>query len=93
MDVSAETAIRKRSVTIAGHQTSISLETAFWEALRDIAGTHGLSINALIERIDETRSGNLSSAIRVFVLRQFRPTAGTTPPDAPPGAPTRPGGV
>ena len=85
VDASAQTAIRKRSVTISGHQTSISLETAFWDALREIAHTHGLSVNALIERIDETRSGNLSSAIRVFVLRQFRPASG--------GAPTRPDGV
>jgi predicted DNA-binding ribbon-helix-helix protein len=60
--------VRKRSVTIAGHQTSVSLETAFWDALKRLAASRGLSMNALIEEIDQTRSGNLSSAIRVHVL-------------------------
>lgn len=64
--------MRKRSVTLAGHQTSISLETAFWDALKAIAAGYGLSINALVERIDEGRTGNLSSAIRVFVLRHVQ---------------------
>jgi len=62
--------IRKRSVTIAGHSTSVSLEAAFWDALKDIAARRNLSINALIERIDEGRTGNLSSAIRVHVLAE-----------------------
>jgi predicted DNA-binding ribbon-helix-helix protein len=62
------TAIRKRSVTIAGHRTSISLEDAFWEALTRIAAQKGLSVNRLIALIDAERSGNLSSAIRVYVL-------------------------
>lgn len=63
-------AIKKRSVTIAGHRTSISLEDAFWEALTRIAAQKGLSLNRLIAMIDAERSGNLSSAIRVYVLRQ-----------------------
>jgi len=58
----------KRSVRIAGHATSISLETAFWQGLCAIAASRRLSINALIAAIDSTRSGNLSSAIRLFVL-------------------------
>ncbi|UEM02149.1 ribbon-helix-helix domain-containing protein [Skermanella rosea] len=66
-----DSAIRKRSVTIAGHSTSVSLEAAFWDALKDIAASRGVSVNALIEQIDEGRSGNLSSAIRVFVLAEF----------------------
>jgi predicted DNA-binding ribbon-helix-helix protein len=60
--------IRKRSVLIAGHATSVSLEDAFWRQLKIIAGARGLSINRLIGGIDRRRRGNLSSAIRVFVL-------------------------
>lgn len=69
--------IRKRSVRIAKHQTSISLEAAFWDALKEIAEGRGLSLNQMITRIDAARpadgsAGNLSSAIRVFVLDQLR---------------------
>jgi predicted DNA-binding ribbon-helix-helix protein len=62
-------AMRKRSVLIAGHSTSVSLEAAFWEALRAVAAERGCSINALVEAVDRDRTGNLSSALRVFVLR------------------------
>ncbi len=66
------TQISKRSVLIAGHATSVSLEQAFWRALKDIARGRGLSINALVTEIDRKRGedakGNLSSAVRVFVL-------------------------
>ncbi len=65
-------AIKKRSVVIAGHKTSVSLENAFWEALRSIAAQRALSVNELIGGIDRERAGNLSSAIRVFVLESFR---------------------
>jgi predicted DNA-binding ribbon-helix-helix protein len=65
-----DSSIRKRSVTIAGHSTSVSLEAAFWDALKDIAATRSVSVNALIEAIDGGRTGNLSSAIRVFVLAE-----------------------
>ena len=65
--------IIKRSVSIAGHRTSISLEEPFWEVLREIAEREKLSIQALIGRIDAERGGqNLSSAIRVFVLSDLR---------------------
>ena len=60
--------MRKHSVVIAGHRTSISLETAFWRALLDIAKIRGVSANQLITRIDRERQGNLSSAIRLCVL-------------------------
>lgn len=66
------TALRKRSVTIAGHRTSVSLEAAFWDALKEIAAARGVSLNALIAEIDGTRAGNLSSALRVFVLAALR---------------------
>jgi predicted DNA-binding ribbon-helix-helix protein len=68
--------IRKRSVMIAGHATSVSLEDEFWEALRSIAARRGLSLNALIAEIDRARSGrNLSSALRVHVLHALQPPA------------------
>jgi predicted DNA-binding ribbon-helix-helix protein len=61
--------IKKRSVDIAGHRTSVSLEAPFWDALAAIAARRGVSINQLIADIDKDRSGNLSSALRIFVLR------------------------
>ncbi len=64
--------IRKRSVMIAGHSTSISLAAEFWSALRDIARRRGLSLNEIVAEIDGTRTGNLSSAIRVYVLNAVR---------------------
>lgn len=64
--------IVKRSVVIDGHRTSVSLEPAFWEVLKEIAERRSLSINKLIAEIDRGRTGNLSSAIRVFVLRTVR---------------------
>jgi predicted DNA-binding ribbon-helix-helix protein len=61
--------IAKHSLAIAGHRTSISLEQAFWDGLRCLAGERGLSIAALVAEIDAARGpANLSSAIRVFVL-------------------------
>ena len=68
--------ILKRSVMIAGHRTSVSLEAPFWEALREIAAGRGVSVAALVGEIDAGRGGqNLSSAIRVFVLAAFRAAA------------------
>ncbi|WP_243371722.1 ribbon-helix-helix domain-containing protein [Microvirga solisilvae] len=65
--------IVKRSVSIAGHRTSISLEEPFWQLLRDIAERETISVQALIGRIDAERGEqNLSSAIRVFVLMDVR---------------------
>ncbi|HIF26904.1 MAG TPA: hypothetical protein EYG18_02540 [Micavibrio sp.] len=65
--------MRKRSIKIAGHATSISLEDEFWDALNDIAESKSLGITALIELIDKQRkTDNLSSAIRLYVLDYFR---------------------
>ena len=62
-------AVRKRSLSIAGHRTSISLEEPFWDALGRLAGERGLSVPALVSEIDRDRGDtNLSSAIRVHVL-------------------------
>ena len=70
-------AVLKRSVSIAGHRTSISLEEPFWEGLREIAERETISVQALIGRIDAERGEqNLSSAIRVFVLNDLRQRLG-----------------
>ncbi len=63
--------IRKRTVTVSGHVTSVSLEEAFWDVLKEIAASRDLSINNLVSEVDATRSGNLSSALRVFVLSEL----------------------
>ena len=62
----------KRSIRIAGHATSVSLEAPFWEALCEIAARRRQSVNALLAAIDDARDGNLSSAIRLFVLASCR---------------------
>ncbi len=67
----ALSAIVKRSVTIAGHPTSVSLEQEFWDALKDIARQRNVSLPALIADVDKTRTGGLSSALRVFVLKSI----------------------
>ncbi len=68
-------AARKRSVTLDRHRTSISIEDPFWEALKTIADERGISLHALVEAIDRTRDGregNLSGALRVFVLKTLQ---------------------
>lgn len=65
-------AVRKRSVKIAGHSTSLSLEGVFWDALKEVAAARRLSLNALIEEIDRGRGSNLSSAVRVYLLNHYR---------------------
>jgi predicted DNA-binding ribbon-helix-helix protein len=63
----------KRSIVIAGHKTSVSLEDAFWKGLKDIAGGRDTTLSDLVASIDsERRHGNLSSAIRLFVLDFYR---------------------
>ena len=61
--------IQKRSVVISGHATSISIETEFWDLLKDIATRQGVSINYLLSKIDRGRTNNLSSAARIYVLK------------------------
>ena len=64
-----KSSISKRSIIIGGHKTSVSLEDAFWEAVREIAKKRGETISSLVGNIDADRQqGNLSSAIRLFVL-------------------------
>ena len=63
----------KRSIVIAGHKTSVSLEDAFWQGLKQIAAGRSLTLSDLVASIDHDRhQGNLSSAIRLFVLDHYR---------------------
>ena len=63
----------KRSIVIAGHKTSVSLEDAFWKGLKEIAGGRDMTLSDLVAAIDSERQhGNLSSAIRLFVLDFYR---------------------
>jgi len=63
----------KRSVVIGGHKTSVSLEEAFWDGMKEISRERGKTISELVSEIDDRRQqGNLSSAIRLFVLDHFR---------------------
>ncbi len=73
-DAVAAKKLLKRSVTIAGHRTSVSLEAEFWQALADIAAESKRPLARLIVEIDkrEGRAKNLSSALRLFVLAHYR---------------------
>jgi predicted DNA-binding ribbon-helix-helix protein len=66
----------KRSIVLAGHKTSVSLEDAFWESLKDIAKARRVTLSELVGGIDTNREhGNLSSAIRLFVLNHYQAQA------------------
>ena len=68
----------KRSIVVAGHKTSVSLEDAFWRGLKEIAAGRGLTLSEMVAAIDSGRGhGNLSSAIRLFILEHYR-TIGST---------------
>jgi predicted DNA-binding ribbon-helix-helix protein len=72
--------VKKRSITIKGHQTSISLEDAFWDEFVRLAEARNMSIATLVAEIDRNRDGGLSSAIRLYVLaalKQDRVACGT----------------
>jgi len=72
----------KRSVVVAGHRTSISLEPAFWDELSAIAARRKLSLNALVSEIDGARGdvANLSSAVRLYILDDLRRRAASNAP-------------
>lgn len=66
----------KRSFAIKGHRTSISLEAAFWDALKDAAAEDGIALATLVAQIDDTRgTGGLSSAVRIWLLDRYRQRA------------------
>jgi predicted DNA-binding ribbon-helix-helix protein len=63
----------KRSIVVAGHKTSVSLEEAFWSGMKEISGLRSMTLSELVGEIDTNRQqGNLSSAIRLFVLDHFK---------------------
>lgn len=63
----------KRSIVVGGHKTSVSLEEAFWNGMKEISGECGKTLSELVSEIDGSRQqGNLSSAIRLYVLDHFR---------------------
>jgi predicted DNA-binding ribbon-helix-helix protein len=72
--------IIKRSIVLKGRKTSVSLETEFWDGLREIASAQKSKLTELTQQIDQDRKGaNLSSAIRVFVLNQLRAASPRSP--------------
>ena len=76
---------KKRSLTLRGHRTSVSLEDEFWTAFQNIAQLHDRSVNSLAAEIDERRGDgkrSLASSIRIFVLRFVQNRAGNQPTNA-----------
>jgi predicted DNA-binding ribbon-helix-helix protein len=74
---SMKSAIVKRSIIVSGHKTSITLEDAFWKGLKEIALSRKLTLSEMVANIDAGRShGNLSSAVRLFVLDHYRALIG-----------------
>jgi predicted DNA-binding ribbon-helix-helix protein len=80
----------KHSIVIGGHKTSVSLEHPFWKAIKEIATLRNMTLSDLLMSIDAERNGNLSSAIRLFVLEFYRSqipaTAARNPTAARPGS-------
>lgn len=64
--------IKKYSVMISGHRTSISLEPEFWEEIKRLAKEENISVAALVAEIDDARNGGLSSALRLYVLNALK---------------------
>jgi predicted DNA-binding ribbon-helix-helix protein len=72
-----KSSVVKRSIVLAGHKTSVSLEDAFWQSLKEIASDRRTTLTELVAAIDAKRGqGNLSSAIRLYVLDHYRCKAG-----------------
>ncbi len=72
----------KRSVVVAGHRTSVSLEGPFWDELKRIAEIRRVSLNQLVAEVDSRRQGNLSSALRLLVLETLKDEVRSAPPGA-----------
>ena len=82
--VSMKSPVVKRSIVIAGHKTSVSLEDAFWSGLKQIASGCDRTLSEMVATIDSERAhGNLSSAIRLFVLDHYRNAIGAAVVEAP----------
>ncbi len=67
--------LRRRTLTVSGHRTSVALEPVYWEELAAVAQSRGLSLAALIGEIDAARRGSLASALRVYVVERLRAAA------------------
>ena len=77
----------KRSIVVAGHKTSVSLEEAFWNGMKEISVERNMTLSELVGEIDSKRQlGNLSSAIRLFVLDHFKTRAAAAVADPKPGS-------
>jgi predicted DNA-binding ribbon-helix-helix protein len=86
-----KSAITKRSVAIGGQKTSVSLEQEFWKCVKEIAGQRSMTLSNLINEIGAGRTGNLSSAVRVYILEHYQREAvrhrkNTAPPRPEAGA-------
>ena len=82
-----KSAVIKRSVVIAGHKTSVSLEQPFWDVVLEVAGAEQTTVSAVLRRVDaERRQPNLSSAVRMFALAHVRARAATIAPSLEVGA-------
>ena len=68
----AERFTSKHSLTVNGHRTSITLETAFWQSLKEIAANEKRSVADIVAEIDAANPGNLSGALRVYILAYFK---------------------
>jgi len=64
--------LKKRSVRLQGHETSVSVESIFWDELRRLAQAQNLSLNGLVTQIDEARTGSLSGALRLYVINDLK---------------------
>lgn len=64
--------IRKHSVVLSGHATSLCLEDEFWDTLKEIASAKGIPLRQLLMQIDNTHTGNLSSTVRIYVLNELK---------------------
>ena len=71
--------MKKRSIAIRGHATSISLEDPFWSALQQLASDQNMSVASLVTEIDANRQTGLSSAIRVYILKSLQELISQTP--------------
>lgn len=79
----------KRSIVVAGHKTSVSLEEAFWNGMKEISSARNMTLSELVGEIDSSRQqGNLSSAIRLFVLDYFKNRTAVAMADQKPHAPS-----
>ena len=87
-----KSSIKKRSVAIAGHKTSISLEHEFWNCVKGIAKERMMTVADLVGEIGAGRTGNLSSALRVYVLEHYKAEASRHPTKSVPAL-QRPSGV